>query len=88
MPRLRQILNKYIDFNKVYYEACITGAGGGRAEAFESYEFNIFDTASLPTLSLKSGKYFSIKSKNNPDICDTSLSTPNKIYSGCSLFII
>ncbi len=64
IPRIRQILNRYIDFDKVYYEAYITCpnescleafknffAGKklvlvGCKEAFESYEFNIFDTAS------------------------------------------
>lgn len=64
IPKIRQILNEHINFERVYYEACITGAQEanlvafreffagkklvlvGCKEAFESYKFNIFDTAS------------------------------------------
>lgn len=64
IPKIRQTLNKYIDFDKIYYEAYITCvkeshlkafrnffAGKklvlvGCKEAFDSYEFNIFNTAS------------------------------------------
>ena len=61
VPRCRQILGKFIDYEAWYYEMSINGAAffecwreffvgkklvlTGCKEAFEGYEFNIFDTA-------------------------------------------